>query len=143
MGRDPLLWAASAGSLYAVSALLTAGADINSRDTDGLTGLHCAASRGHTACVEQLLSVHHAAVDATDGNGCSALFYAATLGHTSDAEVLLAAGAMPNRRDSRGRTAAHCAAAKGMLSSLKSLQVRDLGIPIFYHLQWFQESAKK
>jgi ankyrin repeat protein len=124
VGRDPLLWAASAGSLYAVAALLAAGADINSRDADGLTGLHCAASRGHTGCVEQLVTAGRAEVDASDGNGCSALFYAVTLGHTRDAELLLAAGAAANRQDRRGRTPAHCAAAKGILSSLKSLHVR-------------------
>ena len=54
-GRDPLLWAASAGSVYAVRALLERGADPASQDRDGLTALHCAASRGHAACLAALL----------------------------------------------------------------------------------------
>jgi len=70
------------------------------------------------------LTAYKAQVDATDSNGCTALFYAVTLGHCRDAEVLLKAGAQPNRRDNRGRTPAHCAAAKGMLTSLKSLQAQ-------------------
>lgn len=73
-------------------------------DKDGLTALHCAASRGHTDCVETLVGLCGADVDVIDSNGCTALFYAVTLGHADCTRVLLAHGAEPNRQDRKGRT---------------------------------------
>ena len=49
------------------------------------------------------------------------MFYAVTLGHTACTDALVAAGALLNRQDMKGRTAAHCAAAKGNLVSIKAL----------------------
>lgn len=60
-------------------------------------------------------------VDAKDRNGCSALFYAATLGHVDCTRALLKNNAQPNFQDKKLRTAAHCAAAKGQLATLKLL----------------------
>ena len=130
-GRDPLLWAASAGSLYAIKALISNGADISSEDKDGLTSLHCAASRGHSNCLMTLIKDFKADPNVIDCNGCTALFYAVTLGHISASEILLRAGAQPNKQDRKGRTASHCGAAKGMLDSLRLLQKfkTDLWIP--------------
>lgn len=56
-GRQPLLWAASAGSAAAVLALVAAGSATEAADKDGLTALHCAASRGHADCLEALLTM--------------------------------------------------------------------------------------
>ncbi|EFN82359.1 Ankyrin repeat, PH and SEC7 domain containing protein secG [Harpegnathos saltator] len=58
-GRQPILWAASAGSVEAVLALARAGgtAAAGTSDKDGLTALHCAASRGHARCVEALVNL--------------------------------------------------------------------------------------
>jgi len=66
--------------------------------------LHCAASRGHTDCVETLISLCGAHVDVIDSNGCTALFYAVTLGHADATRLLLRRGAEPNRQDRKGRT---------------------------------------
>ncbi|XP_063232141.1 uncharacterized protein LOC134536319 [Bacillus rossius redtenbacheri] len=120
-GRQPILWAASAGSADAILALVNAGADVEADDKDGLTALHCAASRGHTDCVETLVSLCGAETDVIDSNGCTALFYAATLGHADCTQLLLAYGAEPNRQDRKGRTPAHCGAAKGQLETLRIL----------------------
>ncbi|KAK8783104.1 hypothetical protein V5799_015559 [Amblyomma americanum] len=131
-GRPPLLWAASvetrpsktycpSGSSDAILALVNAGADVGATDKDGLTALHCAASRGHVDCLETLVSLCGADVDAVDSNGCSALFYAVTLGHADCTQLLLKYGAAPNRQDHKGRTPAHCGAAKGQLETLKIL----------------------
>lgn len=79
-GRQPLLWAASAGSAKAVLALVRAGASVEAPDKDGLTALHCAASRGHTDCIDSLLTLCGASPDVIDSNGCTALHYAVTLG---------------------------------------------------------------
>lgn len=78
--RQPLLWAASAGSAKAVLALVRAGAAVEAADKDGLTALHCAASRGHTDCLDTLLTLCGASPDVIDSNGCTALHYAVTLG---------------------------------------------------------------
>jgi len=102
-GRQPLMWAASAGSADAVLALVEASAAVGATDGDGLTALHCASSRGHRDCAEALLALCGARVDVEDENGCSPLFYAVTLGHAACASYLLQAGADPSRRDKRGR----------------------------------------
>ncbi|XP_063977686.1 inversin-A isoform X3 [Diachasmimorpha longicaudata] len=122
-GRQPILWAASAGSVEAVLALVRAGgsAAAGATDKDGLTALHCAASRGHARCVEALVNLCGLQPDYVDDNGCSAVHYAATLGHADATALLLRLGADPNRQDRKGRTPALCAAAKGQLETLKIL----------------------
>ncbi|KAK2575439.1 hypothetical protein KPH14_011177 [Odynerus spinipes] len=122
-GRQPILWAASAGSVEAVLALARAGgaAAAGASDKDGLTALHCAASRGHVGCIEALVNLCGSQPDHVDDNGCSALHYAATLGHADATALILRLGADPNRQDRKGRTPVLCAAAKGQLETLKIL----------------------
>ncbi|EFA06237.1 hypothetical protein TcasGA2_TC009087 [Tribolium castaneum] len=120
-GRQPLLWAASAGSAKAVLALVRAGANVEAPDKDGLTALHCAASRGHTDCIDSLLTLCGATPDVIDSNGCTALHYAVTLGHADATALLLAHGADPNRQDRKGRTPAHCGCAKGQFETVKMI----------------------
>ncbi|KAF2904745.1 hypothetical protein ILUMI_01433, partial [Ignelater luminosus] len=120
-GRQPLLWAASAGSAKAVLALIRAGAAVESHDKDGLTALHCTASRGHTDCIDTLLTLCGASPDVIDSNGCTALHYAVTLGHADATALLLAHAADPNRQDRKGRSPAHCGCAKGQFETVKML----------------------
>ena len=82
---------------------MNASASVSSVDKDGLTSLHCAASRGHHDCIETLATLCGAEVDVADNNGCSSLFYAVTLGHADCAEFLLKAGADCNKQDRKGR----------------------------------------
>lgn len=117
--RPPLLWAASAGSTKAVLALIRAGAGVEAADKDGLTALHCAASRGHTGCIDTLLTLCGASPDVIDSNGCTALHYAVTLGHADATSLLLSHGANPNRQDRKGRSPAHCGCAKGQFETVK------------------------
>lgn len=98
-GRQPLLWASSAGSAKAVLALVRAGSGVESHDKDGLTALHCAASRGHTDCLDTLLTLCGSHPDVIDSNGCTALHYAVTLGHADSTALLMAHGADVNRQD--------------------------------------------
>ncbi|PNF26026.1 hypothetical protein B7P43_G06359, partial [Cryptotermes secundus] len=49
------------------------------------------------------------------------LFYAVTLGHADSTQLLLNFGAEPDRQDRKGRTPAHCGAAKGQLETLRIL----------------------
>ncbi|XP_056640906.1 serine/threonine-protein phosphatase 6 regulatory ankyrin repeat subunit B [Diorhabda sublineata] len=126
--RQPLLWAASAGSSRAVLALIRAGANVEASDEDGLTALHCAASRGHTDCMDTLLTLCGASVDVIDTNGCTALHYAVTLGHADATALLLAHGADPNRQDRKGRSPAHCGCAKGQFETVKLIGVHGANL---------------
>ncbi|KAK5648482.1 hypothetical protein RI129_003374 [Pyrocoelia pectoralis] len=110
-GRPPLLWAASAGSAKAVLALIRAGSSVESHDKDGLTALHCAASRGHTDCIDTLLTLCAASPDVID----------ITLGHADATALLLSHSADPNRQDRKGRSPAHCGCAKGQFETVKML----------------------
>lgn len=103
--------------------------------------LHCAASRGHSDCLETLVALCGAEVDLVDANGCTALFYAVTLGHADCALLLLDYGADPNHQDKKGRTwvipvqnygqfsclhlihrsPAYCGATKGQTETLRLL----------------------
>ncbi|XP_074595007.1 uncharacterized protein LOC141850321 [Brevipalpus obovatus] len=120
-GRSPLLWASSSGSTDAIMLLVSAGADPGSKDKDGLTALHCASSRGHVDTVETLINLCGAEIDVIDSVGCSPMFYSVTLGHADCTQLLLESGAEPNRQDHKGRTAAHCGAAKGQFETIKIL----------------------
>ena len=132
-GRDPLLWAASAGSVHAIRALVQEGASVASQDRDGLSGLHCAASRGHADTIMCLVKECGANPGALDSNGCSPLFYSVTLGHRECTEALLSLGkrGLADVKDRKERTAAHCGAARGRLESLKVLERTgaDLWVP--------------
>ncbi|XP_017009616.2 uncharacterized protein [Drosophila takahashii] len=127
-GRQPLLWAASAGSAKAVIALVKAGARVESSDKDGLTALHCAGSRGHTECIDTLIGLCGAPTDLIDSNGCTALHYAVTLGHADATARLLDLEADPNRQDRKGRTPAHCGCSKGQFETLKLLKDRGANL---------------
>lgn len=95
---------------------------------DGLTALHCAASRGHTECIDTLISLCGAHTDLIDTNGCTALHYAVTLGHADATSRLLDLDADPNRQDRKGRTPAHCGCSKGQLETVKLLKERSANL---------------
>lgn len=95
---------------------------------DGLTALHCAASRGHTRCIEMLIKLCGAQTDLIDSNGCTALFYAVTLGHADATVKLLDLGADPNRQDRKGRSPGHCGCAKGQFETVKILSSRGANL---------------
>lgn len=95
---------------------------------DGLTALHCAASRGHTRCIEILIKLCGAQTDLIDSNGCTALFYAVTLGHADATVKLLDLGADPNRQDRKGRSPGHCGCAKGQFETVKLLNARGANL---------------
>lgn len=65
--------------------------------------LHCASSRGHSHCIEEMKKLG-AEVNLADKNSCTPLFYAVTLGNKECTKALLKHGADPNHKDVRGRT---------------------------------------
>ncbi|HEY3320324.1 MAG TPA: ankyrin repeat domain-containing protein [Planctomycetota bacterium] len=96
MDIDPnrqLLDAAS-GDLVGIRAALNAGADINTRDSWGMTPLMWATFSGHAAAVAELLK-RGADPNLLCKEGTSALARAVASNHPKVAEMLLAGGAKP------------------------------------------------
>lgn len=89
----------------AVAKLLAAGADPDSRNSDGAPVLLLAASEGELELVRLLLDAG-AEVDSIDALGMSALMYAVLSGNVQVAERLIAGGADVNQRcdDDLGNT---------------------------------------
>ncbi|MFH4973669.1 hypothetical protein AB6A40_000378 [Gnathostoma spinigerum] len=133
-GRTPVLWAASNGSMEALTSLLQSGGDRYTQDRDQLGVLHCAASNGHDKVIQMIIeSSDRSIIDAVDRNGDTPLFYAVTLGHYECARLLLMNKADPNHQDYRLRSPSHCAAAKGQLRMLKMLKQFGASLEIQNH----------
>jgi uncharacterized protein len=116
-----LVEAARVGDLKRVEALLNAGADVNSRDAEGITVLMHAvrgqqpnirdpAPTDHPELVELLIK-RGADFNAKTDSGFVALFWAARYGHDRTAKVLIDHGADINARDRDGMNALKWAAA--------------------------------
>ncbi|XP_020291077.1 inversin-A [Pseudomyrmex gracilis] len=114
-GRQPILWAASAGSVEAVLALARAGgsAAAGTSDKDGLTALHCAASRGHARCVEALVNLCGSHPDHVDDNG-----------QLETLKILSQHGASLHARTVRGTGIGHEAVASGRIELIRWLAKR-------------------
>ena len=107
---DPLFWAVWNDSLPAVRALIQAGENVSAvysfpsipRNVTGLSVLHCAACKGHSAVVIELIKAG-ADVNATGMNGETPLHVATKTGKACVIAVLLGAGADANKVDNEGR----------------------------------------
>jgi len=93
--EEGLLFSSENGHTEIVKILLANGADVNARDSDGLTPLMLAAQKGYTELVGTLLS-KDANVNAKDKDGGTALLRAAVSGQTEIVKILLANGADVN-----------------------------------------------
>ena len=111
-----LLVATGSGLHVCVEALVKAGADVNSNDTEA--PLMKAAGDGCSQCVETLIATG-ADVNGTDGN--VPLIKAATKGHCKCIEILLAAGADVNKQDRHGNTATIEASHEGQYQAIETL----------------------
>jgi ankyrin repeat protein len=99
-GRMPIHYA----SVKSVAALLGGGADIEAKDSLGLTALLHAAKEGRNDVVSELIN-NAASVYAFDNNGRTALHYAAMARNSDNLiDTLLAAGAPVTARDNEGQT---------------------------------------
>ena len=98
-GRTPLHKAALRGKHNEVKRLLSAGADVNSVDSNGRTPLHTAAEFNRSRVVKILLD-NGAEIDSRDLSGGTALHAAAWSGRPRTVKILLAHGANVNDRGS-------------------------------------------
>jgi ankyrin repeat protein len=116
-GLTPLMWAARSGAVEAMTALLDAGADPNSRDqrTDWTPLLH-AIHRGHVAAVQVLLD--RGANPNLRTASLTPLLMAAADADPAFVELLLEHGADPAARGAGGSTALSQAVSGGALSDI-------------------------
>jgi len=113
-GMAPLHWAARAGQVETIRALLEAGAPVDQRDNrNGWTPLAHAIHKHRNEAARALLEAG-AEPDARVGDA-TALIFAAAYGNTEIVKLLLARGADPGAEASGGVTALSNAAGGGAL----------------------------
>jgi ankyrin repeat protein len=95
-----------------IDLVLSAGADVNSRDKEHRTPLHVAVWSGGGRVAEILLE-HGADVNVTDRSGDTPLHMAAKKLNAEACKLLLQHGADPNARERHGDTPLHVAALEG------------------------------
>jgi ankyrin repeat protein len=95
-----LFKAAEQGQVSAVLAVLTDGANVNDKDTEGQTALMKAAEKGHSGLVTELI-IRNADVNEKDKKGQTALMRAAENGNVSIMKVLLV-GALAKNQVGKG-----------------------------------------
>ena len=102
--------AASEGHIEAVKQHLTAGADVNAKDSNGMTPLLLAAWKGHKVIAELLIANGADVNIANDGVVSeTALHVSIGANHKEIAELLIANGANVNAKDWYGQTPLNCA----------------------------------
>ena len=125
-GETPLMYAAAAGSVDAMTFLLAQGADVNAQNEFGSTALIWSAT--DLAKVKLLLS-HGANINTASKRGRTALFLAAMTDHSADTvRLLLAKGADAKITDSFKNTVLNAAAAGNDTETIRL--IIDAGVDV-------------
>jgi ankyrin repeat protein len=129
VAADPsaeLFSAIMAGDIVRAGAALSAGIDINAKNTHGATFLMAAASKGNAEIVKRLLE-KGARTNEKTNIGMTALMLAALNDHAEVVKLLLAKGADANIKEKGGQTAFQMAALKGHEQVADILRPRTKG----------------
>ena len=117
----PVADAAMRRDLPAVRSLITARADVNAAQGDGMTALHWAARNGHTEMATVLLRAKANVKAVTRLGALTPLLLAAEAGSAEVVQALLAAGADARAVAATGVTALHYAALSGSAPAVSAL----------------------
>ena len=118
--RKPIHMAAAQGYIDLVTDLLTAGEEVNTRDSTLMTALHWAAFNGQVKVVQCLVAMG-ADMNAEDDAGRTALHRATERNHLDVVHVLFSAGAIVNKTDHYGWSALFLATACNNLKMVQEL----------------------
>lgn len=114
--------AARSGHRQMLKVLIRHGADVNAKDSDGVTGLYLAAVNDQAYSVNLLVAAGARVGAISLGrHGRTALHAACAEGSNEAAHALLMQGAQPHRRDSGYRTPLHLAAENDQIATVKLL----------------------
>ena len=111
------------GQLSQVTASLSRGQDVNTKNSGGSTGLICAAASGHTSVAQLLLTVENCQVNCRDRNGSTALHTACNRDDSEIVRALLAHTGMrsENIKNSDGWTPVMRAVRYGKVENVRLL----------------------
>ncbi len=108
---DALHNAVQSGDIEVLKAAITAGVDLDARDSRGWTALMHTVNKGYLVLVSELLEAQ-ADMDVRAPDGATALFMAAAHGHTEIIELLMKAGADVTIKGPKGKTPVEVAKAR-------------------------------
>jgi ankyrin repeat protein len=120
LADEALIRAAKRQDFDSVTALIDAGANVNSPSSDGTTLLHWAVFHGNHELAENLIR-QEVNVNASNDYGVSPLSEAAAVGNAEMIELLLEAGADVESPNHEGQTALMAVARTGNLDAAKLL----------------------
>ncbi|XP_071736876.1 uncharacterized protein [Rutidosis leptorrhynchoides] len=103
--------AARLGLIKSLKKAIASGADVNKKDSSGMTSLHYACAKGQVECAKVLLEAGRANVYALDKNKNTALHYAAAYGRKECVPLLFEYGdvLIGELKNSEGKTATEVA----------------------------------
>ena len=119
-GCTPLWYAVEKAHVDVVHALVSAGADGNTKPDDGIAALGFASGKGYMDIVKVLLD-NGALVETKDNDGETPIYYAARCGHTDVVRILLSAGADANAQRADSFTTLGVASENGQTNVVKVL----------------------
>lgn len=118
-----------ANNLRGVKRCLDEGCDVNEQASQGMTGLHYAASRGYLEIASELLN-NGADVEVKNNDGLSPLHYCTSSGSLDVTKLLLDHSAQVNSTAKDGQTSLHLAAKQNKLDIASLLIERGADLDI-------------